>query len=103
MIPDLAGAGPAHAGSTLDCYDFLRLQAFRPLFHQECNLGAFIQRPISRLLNRREMYKNVFPILTLNEAEAFGSVEPLHNTHFFHALNPFSLFELERALALRAI
>jgi hypothetical protein len=33
------------------------------------------------------MNEHILSILTLDKAEAFGSVEPLHNTRFFHVLS----------------
>jgi hypothetical protein len=43
----------------------------------ELHALPFLQAADAAALNGREMYKNVFPILTGDEAVAFGVVKPL--------------------------
>jgi hypothetical protein len=66
-----------------------RIQSLGPLLAFELNRFALIQSLVSALLNRREVNKNVLARRALNEAIAFGTIEPLHNTVFFHRIAPF--------------
>jgi hypothetical protein len=66
----------------LDRSNVLCLKAFRTFRDIELYSLAFLQAAEAASLNSREMYKNVFAILTADEAETFGVVKPLHCSCF---------------------
>src|SRR6476469_9256007 len=52
---------------------------------------AFVKRPVAIFLDSGKMHKDVFAGRPLNEAIAFGSVEPLDCSLLFHKCNSFRL------------
>src|SRR5207248_5346136 len=52
---------------------------------------AFVKGPVAIFLNSGKMHKDVFSGRPLNEAIAFGSVEPLDCSLLFHKCNSFRL------------
>jgi len=56
---------------------FVGLQALLALHNLEGNLLAFLQTLEATASNRTEMHENVRAIITADEAEALGVVEPL--------------------------
>jgi hypothetical protein len=62
----------------------LSLPAFGALRHVELNRLTLLKALEPPRLDRRKMHKNVFAILTANEAVAFGVVEPLYRSLFCH-------------------
>src|ERR1035438_2053987 len=65
-------------GCALSRCDVGSLQTLGALRHFELHLGAFIQRTVSLRLDRREVHEDVFSVLPLDKAVAFGRVKPLH-------------------------
>ena len=61
-----------------------RVQALRSLLAFELNRVPFIQRLVSRLLDRGKMHKNVFTRRPLNETVSLRSIEPLDYATFLH-------------------
>ena len=66
----------------LDRSYVLRLEPLRALGDVELYGLAFLQAAEAARLNRREMYEDIFAILTANKAKAFGVVKPLHCSCF---------------------
>src|SRR5271157_2913518 len=62
----------------------LGLQAFGAPLHLELDLRAFLKRPISGHLDRREVHKDIISVRALDEAIALRGVKPFHNTFFSH-------------------
>jgi hypothetical protein len=70
------------ASQELDWPNVFGLPAFRTFGDTELNGLTLLQALKTARLNRREMYKNVFAILTADEAVALGIVKPLHCSLF---------------------
>ena len=70
------------AGS--DRLDVLSLPALGPFGHVELHRLALLQALEAAALDRREVHKNIFAILTADEAVAFGVIEPLYCSLFCH-------------------
>ena len=64
-------------------------------------LAPSLRRTVPRILNSREMHEYIFPVFTLNEAEALRSVKPLDNTGFLHVTQILLMFELSACGACR--
>src|ERR1035438_9398365 len=79
-----AGTYPPARSCQLSRCDVGRLQTLGALRHFELHPGAFIQGAISLRLDRREVNEDVFSVLPLDKAVAFGRVKPLHCSFFFH-------------------
>ena len=77
-----SGAGPPDC--SLAAVTLVACRPLGPLRHFKLHSGAFIQAAITLRLDRREMHEDVFSVLPLDEAVAFGCVKPLHCTFFFH-------------------
>jgi hypothetical protein len=60
---------------------------------------AFLQAAEAARLNRREMYENIFAILTANKAKTFGVVKPLHCSCFQLCSHFYLSFLLRRVAA----
>jgi len=60
------------------------LQTLGPAFHDKRHLRALFERAVAAGFDGREMYENIFTVLTRNESKAFAGVEPLHRSCFFH-------------------
>jgi len=73
-----------HSLKELSDFYVSRLQSFWPTSNLEFHLGAFVQASITLRLYSGEVDKNILPILTLDEAKAFGCVKPLYCTFFSH-------------------
>jgi len=60
------------------------LKTFRSL--QQIKLHSFplVQGTVSVLLDRGEVYENIFPCRSLDKAVTFGPVEPLHCSFLSH-------------------
>jgi len=52
---------------------------------------AFVKGPVAIFLDSGKVDEDVLPGRALNEAIAFGSVEPLHSSLLFHKCNSFRL------------
>ena len=76
-------AGGCRDETASESFYVLCLQALGPFGHGELNCLAFLQAAISIGLNRREVHKYIFPVLTRDKAKAFSGVEPL-NCSLFH-------------------
>ena len=74
---------PARFG--LQRFNVLGLQTFRSFGHVKLDLLSFLQAAEAACLNGREMHENIFARLTVDEAETFGIVKPLHCS-LFHVL-----------------
>jgi hypothetical protein len=61
------------------------LQAFGTFDHVELYLCALGKRAEATRLDRAEMYENVFPFRSRDEAKTFCIVEPLDGTGISHA------------------
>ena len=71
-------------------------KALGPLHEFVFHGFSLIEGPIAIFLDRGKVDKDVFPGRALNEAIAFGSVEPLYSSLLFHKCNSFRLsFRLE--------
>src|SRR5579864_49527 len=75
----------------------IRSQKALGTFHELIFHGfALVKSPVAIFLNSRKMDEDIFSGRALNEAIAFGSVEPLHSSLLFHKCNSFRLsFRLE--------
>ena len=73
----------------LESLDVFCLPALGPLGHVELHCLSLLQALETARLDRREMHKNVFAILTADEAVAFGVVEPLYCSLFCHVDTSF--------------
>ena|SRR5215472_7886429 len=74
-------------------------KAFGPLHEFIFHGFSLVKGPVAIFLDRGKMDKDVFPGRALNEAIAFGSVEPLHSSLLFHKCNSFRLsFRLKNLL-----
>jgi hypothetical protein len=62
----------------------LRLQPLGTLLDLKLYLRSFIEGPIPRRLDRREMDEDVVSGRALDKAVAFRSVKPLHCAFLFH-------------------
>ena len=60
------------------------LQTFGTLLYFELYFRTLVQRAVPGRLNRGEMNKNIVAAGPLDKTEAFGRIEPLHNTFFSH-------------------
>jgi hypothetical protein len=92
------GTSPFSRFATLERPHVFRLPAFGALGHVEFDRLALLKALETACLDRREVHKNIFAVLTANEAVAFGVVEPLHCSLFCHVDTgvPFNRFTLER-------
>src|SRR5260370_39905375 len=68
-----------------------RAEPFGTLLALELDGLAFIQRLVALLLDGGEMDEDVFAGVALDEAIAFGAVEPLHYTRFLHSPSPVKI------------
>ena len=68
----------------------LSLKALGTLFYFKFNCLAFVQGLVSVHHDRREVDKNVFSGLPLDETVPLGSIEPLHCALFLHFLTTSS-------------
>lgn len=68
--------------SSLEGYYFLGLRAFGTVGNDKLDTLAFFQIAEAFANDRAEMDKHVAAGIALNEAEAFGTVEPLHSALF---------------------
>lgn len=82
--PGAKAGNPPARGRCLRERDLFGLQAFGTALDDERHARAFIQRPISIGLNRREMHEHIFPAIALDKSKAFSGVKPLYCTCFFH-------------------
>ena len=82
----------------LECLDVLGLPALRSLGHVELHGLTLLQAAETARLDRRKMHKNVFAILTADEAVTLGVIKPLYCSLFCHVGTsvPFNQFTLER-------
>lgn len=61
-------------------------------FHELIFHGfTLVKSPVAIFLNSGKVDEDVFPGRALNEAIAFGSVEPLYSSLLFHKCNSFRL------------
>jgi len=74
----------------LDRSNVLCLKAFRAFGDIKLYRLAFLQATKTAALDSREMYENVFAILTADKAVAFGVVKPFHCS-LFHCSTYFYL------------
>ena len=74
--------------------DVFSLPAFGPLGDVKLHRLALLQALEAARLDRREVHKNIFAILTADEAVAFGVIEPLYCSLFCHVGTgvPFNRF-----------
>src|SRR5215831_19930448 len=81
----------------LECLDVLCLPALRTLCDFELHCLAFLQALKTARLDRREVHKYIFAILTADKPIALSVVEPLYCS-LFHILVSFSflIVTLER-------
>lgn len=71
-------------------------KALGPLHELIFDGFTLVEGPIAIFLNSGKVDEDVFAGRALNEAIAFGSVEPLHSSLLFHKCNSFRLsFRLE--------
>ena len=82
----------------LDRLNVLCLKALWTLGDIELYSLAFLQAAEAATLNRREMYENVFAVLTADKAKTFSVVKPLHCS-CFHCCSCFYLKFLLRRVA----
>lgn len=65
------------------------LEALRPFHQIELDRFAFIEGPITVLLDSGKVYEYVLPSGPLDEAVTFRPVKPLHSSLFSHKRTPF--------------
>ena len=84
--------------ASLQRLNVFSLPALGPLGDVELHGLALLQALETARLDRREVHKNIFAILTADEAVAFGVIEPLYCSLFCHVDTgvPFNRFTLER-------
>src|SRR5216684_2203373 len=75
-------------GCRLDSLNVLSLPALRALGHVELHGLPLLEAAESASLNSGEMHEYILPILTADEAIAFGVVNPLHCS-LFHGYSYF--------------
>src|SRR6266849_3732189 len=73
----------------LDSLNVLSLPALWAFGHVELHGLPFLQAAKASSLNRGEMHENILPILTADEAIAFGVVKPLYCSLFCHLISHF--------------
>jgi len=66
----------------------LRLWAFLALDNNELYPLAFLQGAIAFTYNGAEVYKHIFAIVPLDEAKAFGRIEPLDFASYAFSHDP---------------
>ena len=95
---------------SLERLNILSLPSFGTLGHIELDSLAFLKALETAGLDRREMHKNIFAILTADKAVTLGIIKPLHCS-LFHILYLFPLVlvtlegvgrNLRRLLAVKA-
>jgi hypothetical protein len=69
----------------LDATNVRGLEALGPLRNLELDLVTLVQATETVALNRSVMDENVCTLLTRDETETLGVVEPLHSTFFHNA------------------
>src|SRR5579872_2198736 len=85
-VDSLTHCGPVFRVSAgLRAFDVCRLQAFGSLRDLKTHFGALFERTIAVALDRREVHEDVLAALSLDKAIAFGGVEPLYCSLFFHS------------------
>ena len=75
-------SGNRHSCGHLDSLNVLSLPALWPLGHVELYRLPFLQAAEASSLNSGEMHEDILPILTADEAVAFGIVKPLYCSLF---------------------
>jgi hypothetical protein len=82
----------------LECLNVLSLPSLGTFGHVKLHGLALLQALEAACLDRREVHKNVFAILTADKAVAFGVVKPLYCSLFCHVIHVFLFvdFTLER-------
>jgi hypothetical protein len=71
--------------AALDATNVRGLEALGPLRNLELDLVTLVQATETVALNRSVMDENVRTLLTRDETETLGVVEPLHSTLFHNA------------------
>ena len=66
----------------LDSLNVLGLPALGAFGHVELHRLAFLEAAKTASLNRGEVHKHILPVLTADEAIAFGVVKPLYCSLF---------------------
>src|SRR5438876_422742 len=75
----------------LHANDVCRLESLRTLEQVKLHHLAFVQRAVAVLLDSGEMDENVLSRGPLDEAVAFGSIEPFHCSFLSHETDSFRL------------
>jgi hypothetical protein len=86
----LGGAAVLEAESGAIAHDVRCTQPLRALLALELDSFTFIQRSVPRILDSGKVDEYIFAARPLDEPVSLGSVEPLHDTIFFHLRTPSS-------------